>query len=114
MATEPSRKEIWFANLDPTRGHEQFGTRPVLIVSTNTFNHGPADLVIAAALTTRARRVRSRVRIEPPNGGVKTTSFVMCETVRSISKERLLQRWGVVSDETMEQIADYLRVLMEL
>jgi len=39
---------------------------------------------------------------------------VMCETVRSISKERLLQRWGVVSDETMEQIADYLRVLMEL
>jgi mRNA interferase MazF len=111
---DPSRKEVWFADLDPTRGHEQFGKRPVLIVSTNTFNQGPADLVIVVSLTTRARRVQSHVRIEPPEGGLKTTSYAMCEAVRSISKERLIDRWGVVADTTMGKVADYLRILLEL
>lgn len=114
MATEPSRKEIWFTDLDPTRGHEQFGKRPVLIVSANTFNHGPADLVIVVSLTTRVRRIQSRVRIEPPEGGVTASSYAMCETVRSISKGRLIARWGVVTDTTMGQVEDYLRVLMSL
>ena len=36
----PSRGEIWMANLNPTRGHEQAGRRPVLIISTDTFNNG--------------------------------------------------------------------------
>lgn len=114
MAPEPSRRDIWFANLDPTVGHEQAGTRPVLVVSTNTFNHGPADLVIAVSLTTRARRVHSWVQIDPPEGGLKATSYAMCETVRSISKERLITRWGAVSDETMDQVEDLLRILLEL
>lgn len=114
MAPDPLRKEIWFADLDPTRGHEQFGKRPVLIVSTNPFNQGPADLVIVVALTTRARRVQSWVRIDPPEGGLKATSYAMCETVRSISKERLITRWGTVRDETMDRVADLLRILLEL
>ena len=45
MSTLPNRGEIWLADLNPTRGHEQAGVRPVLIISTNTFNHGRADLV---------------------------------------------------------------------
>ena len=45
MPTLPNRGEIWLADLNPTRGHEQAGARPVLIISTNAFNHGPAGLV---------------------------------------------------------------------
>jgi len=37
---------MWLADLDPTRGHEQAGRRPVLVVSDDIFNRGPADLVI--------------------------------------------------------------------
>ena len=45
MSPLPNRGEIWMADLNPTRGHEQAGARPVLITSTNTFNHGSANLV---------------------------------------------------------------------
>ena len=114
MAEEPSRREVWFADLNPTIGREQAGIRPVLVVSTNSLNHGPADLVVAVSLTTRARRVQSWVQIDPPEGGLRATSYVMCETVRSLSKTRLIRRWGSVSEATMEEVEDVLRVLLEL
>lgn len=114
MTTEPSRGEIWIADLNPTRGHEQAGRRPILIVSTDTFNHGPADLIIALPLTTSSRPYPLRVAIEPPAGGLRARSYVLCDSVRSLSKGRLLERWGRVDDEAMEQVEDYLRVLMEL
>jgi mRNA interferase MazF len=114
VTTEPSRGEIWLADLNPTRGHEQAGWRPILIVSTNTFNHGPADLVVALPLTTSARPYPLRVAVDPPDGGLRARSYVLCDGVRSLSKGRLVERWGAVDDETMEQVEDYLRVLMEL
>ncbi|NLJ36638.1 MAG: type II toxin-antitoxin system PemK/MazF family toxin, partial [candidate division WS1 bacterium] len=39
---KPSRGDIWMLDLDPTRGHEQAGKRPGLIVSADPLNHGPA------------------------------------------------------------------------
>lgn len=114
MTPEPSRGEIWLADLDPIRGHEQAGRRPVLILSTNGLNHGPADLVIAAPLTSTARRIPYRVQLDPPEGGLRNTSYVLCDAVRSIAKERLLTRWGMVSPEALAQVADYLRILLEL
>jgi mRNA interferase MazF len=43
---EPRRGEIWLADLRPTHGREQAGRRPVLVLSVDSFNSGPADLVI--------------------------------------------------------------------
>src|ERR1051326_2545528 len=45
------------ADLNPTRGHAQAGARPVLIISTNTFNHGPANLVFVLPLTRTDHRI---------------------------------------------------------
>lgn len=114
MALMPSRGEVWFADLDPTKGHEQAGLRPVLIVSTDVFNHGPADLVIAIPLTSTQRRFPYRVRIDPPEGGLRNPSYVLCDSVRSIAKERLKNRIGAASADSMETVSDYLRILMEL
>jgi mRNA interferase MazF len=74
-----SRGEIWWVNLNPTRGHAQAGTRPALIVSTDVYNHGPAQLVLAAPLTTRDRRIPLWVAIEPPEGGLRERSLAMCD-----------------------------------
>ena len=71
----PSRGEVWVVELDPARGHEQRGTRPALVVSTDAFNNGPAGLVLVAPMTTRDRRIPVRVRIDPPEGGVRETSL---------------------------------------
>ncbi len=115
MPPLPNRGEIWLADLNPTRGHEQAGARPVLIISTNTFNHGPAGLVFALPLTRTDRHIPIHIPIDPPEGGVSARSFILCDAVRSISKDRLgPQPWGSVSLETLRGVEDKLRILMEL
>ena len=111
----PSRGEIWSANLNPTRGHEQALQRPVLIVSTNTFNHGPADLVFVLPLTRTDRGIPFHVAVDPPEGGLRARSYILCDAMRSIAKERLgRSAWGVVSRQTMAKVEYRLRTLLEL
>lgn len=111
----PSRGEIWTANLDPTLGHEQAGQRPVLVISTDPFNHGPADLVFVLPLTRRDRGIPVHVRVEPPEGGLSVTSFVLCDGLRSVSRGRLgAAPRGRVSRATLTRVEDCLRTLLEL
>ena len=110
----PVRGEIWLADLDPTRGHEQAGRRPVLVISDNTFNRGLADLVIVLPVTSRLRGIPSHVRVVPPEGGLKSESVILCEGIRSIAKPRLTTRWGAVSRRTLIAVEDILRILLRL
>ena len=115
MAVQPSRGELWSADLDPTRGHEQAGLRPVLIVSNDTFNHGPANMVIVVPLTRTGRRIPLHVTLDPPEGRVRERSYILCDNVRAISKDRLTgQPWGMVSPATMDTVADFLTILLDL
>ena len=109
-----SRGEIWLTDLNPVRGHEQAGKRPVLVVSADAFNHGPANLVVVVPLTTRDRGIPLRVPIEPPDGGVRDRSFAMCEAVRSVSTERLVRRFGAVGGSTLAAVEDRLRILLQI
>jgi len=108
------RGEVWLVDLNPTRGHEQAGMRPAVVVSVDPFNRGPAGLVILVPLTTRDRGVPLHVALTPPDGGVRQLSFAKCEDVRSVSVERLAECWGRVSDRTMATIEDRLRIVMGL
>jgi mRNA interferase MazF len=115
MPSLPNRGEIWLADLNPIRDHEQAGTRPVLIISANTFNHGPAGLVFVLPLTRTDRRIPIHVPIDPPEGGVSARSYILCDAVRSIAKDRLGPGpWGSVSRATLSKVEDNLRILMEL
>ena len=113
-ARKPARGEIWDSDLNPSRGHEQGGTRPVLIVSVDPFNQGPSGLVIVVPISTKDKKVRSQVPVEQGEGGLKTKSFIKCEAIRSISTERLRSRWGTISTATMSAVEDRLRILMNL
>ena len=112
--TTPLRGEVWLVELDPTRGREQAGKRPGLVISTNGFNKSPADLVVLIPITSKDKGIPWHVAIAPPERGVKTKRFAMCEAVRSVSKERLVQRWGAVSAATLDEIEDRLRILFDL
>jgi len=109
-----SRGEVWLANLNPIRGHEQAGRRPVLVISEDIFNQGPAGLVIVLPLTSAYRGIPSHIPITPPEGGVKTPSFILCEAIRSIAKERLMRPFGAVSHYTVMAVEDRLRILLGL
>lgn len=114
MQPPPARGEIWMTDLDPVRGHEQAGKRPALVISADTFNAGPAGLAVVLPLTTRHKGVRSHVPIHAPEGGLRKSSFIKCEDIRSVAQERLTRCLGAVSAETMEAVAYRVRVLLDL
>jgi mRNA interferase MazF len=110
----PCCGEVWMVELGATRGHEQAGRRPGLVVSMDGFNHGPAGLVVLVPLTTRERGIPWHVAVSPPEGGLKRPSFIKCEDIRSISRTRLVRQLGDVSATTMAKVRDRLRILLEL
>ena len=111
---QPKRGEIWIADLNPVRGHEQAGKRPVLIVSTDRFNSGPAELVMVVPITSKGKGIPWHVAVKPPEGGLRTLSFLMCEMTRSITTDRLTKRSGALADTTMDEVEDRLRILLDL
>lgn len=110
----PARGEVWLADLDPTRGHEQAGRRPVLVLSETLFNRGPAGLAVVLPITSRLRPIPSHVRLVPPEGGLRKESAVLCEAIRSISSERLSARLGEVRASTLAKVEDVVRILLGL
>lgn len=111
---EPSRGEVWDLHFDPANGHEQGATRPGLILSEDIFNEGPAEMVVVAPITRTQRKIRWHVPVAAPEGGLSTESFIQCEDVRSVSKQRLKRRRGRVSPPVMQQVEDRLRILLGL
>ncbi len=111
---KPSRGEIWMVDLNPVRGDEQAGQRPCLIVSVNLFNHGPAELLVVLPITTREKRIPFHIPIEPDESGLAIRSYIKCEDIRSISKDRLTKQKGLASPEIMDLVEDRLRILLKL
>ena len=110
----PSRSEVWTVNLNPVKGHEQAGHRPGLVISVNTFNHGPAGLVAIIPITTKEKGIPFHVAISPPEGGVSQKSFIKCEDIRSVSTERLSKCLGTVSLKTLQAVEERLKILLDL
>ncbi len=88
--------------------------RPGLIVSVDTFNHGPAELIVVIPLTSRRKGIPLHVRITPPEGGLTLESYAKCEDIRSVSKICLSRKLGRVTCDTVVAVEDRLRILIEL
>ena len=102
-----SQGDVWWVDLDPTRGREQRGRRPAVVVSVDHLNHGPAELVFVVPITSKEKGIPFHVR-------TAGHGFAKCEDTRSISTERLLNRKGRISSGEMAQIRDVLRMLLGL
>src|SRR3954465_2493259 len=108
------RGEIWLLDLDPTRGHEQAGRRPALIISANAVNNGPSNLVTIVPLTTKARPLFSHLPVHPPEAGLSRESYIICDQVRPVSGDRLVKRYGRLSPATLREVEHRLRLLLDL
>jgi mRNA interferase MazF len=109
------RGEVWLAELGPTRGREQAGERPVLIVSTDLFNQGRSHLVVAVPFTTRKRGLPVHVEVRPPDGGLRDVSYAMCEQVRSLAVDQLgSQAFGSVPAAVLRSVEERLRFLLQI
>lgn len=110
------RGELWWVDWSPGRGSEQAGRRPALVVQTDAANRNPRyPNVIVAAVSTRGRDLPFHIRLEPsPENGLTEVSFVKCEQVFTVSKERLEGRLGRVSDEQLAAVGGALSMVLDL
>lgn len=105
--------EIWSVNLDPAKGQEQKGFRPVVIISGDLLNES-LSIVIACPLTTKLKKIRGNVILEPSKeNGLKDMSEVLIFHIRSISKTRFKKLKGRIKSEELNQIKEGLNKLLD-
>ena len=94
--------EVWFTNLDPTKGSEQAGYRPVVILSGNLLNTH-LKVVITAPLTTKIKNYKGNPIIIPNHqNGLDEVSELFIFHIRSVSKERLIKRVGAINKSELD------------
>jgi mRNA interferase MazF len=105
------RGEIYWADLDPVRGREQAGLRPVLIISNDLFNRR-SGTVIAMAITSQPQKAAFPLTLALPTAKLAKPSWVKISQIRTISIERLGKRMGAITDETLNQVVEGLLELI--
>jgi mRNA interferase MazF len=105
------RGDIWWADLNPARGREQAGVRPVLIISHDIFNER-SGTVIALAITSQPPRAGFPLTLELMSATLPKQSWVKISQIRTLSVERLSSRLSSVSPEELDQIVDGLNEIV--
>ncbi len=105
------RGEIRWADLDPTRGHEQSGKRPVLILSADVFNEH-SGTVIAVALTSQPPRAGFPLTLELGSAKLPTASWVKISQIRTLSTERIGRMIGTASPYEVAQVMEGLNEIL--
>jgi len=100
------RGDVYLANLDPTRGSEQAGTRPVLVFQHDTLNKVLPRTVIVIPLTTTLpmARLPSCILIPAGEGGLRQDSVAICHQIRALDRAALLRYWGTLSHERLTEV----------
>jgi mRNA interferase MazF len=99
------RGEIWLANLDPTKGSEQAGTRPIIIFQESTVSKFTST-IITIPLTTNLRRAAlpTCLLISSGQAGLNQDSVALCHQLRVIDKTRLIKRLGQLEFEAIARL----------
>lgn len=105
------RGEIWWADLDPVRGHEQSGVRPVLIVSDDIFN-SKSGTVIAMALTSQKPTASFPLSLEIASAKLPQRSWIKISQIRTLSIERLSRRLATISSDELVQVIEGLNEIV--
>lgn len=105
------RGEIRWADLNPTRGKEQAGQRPVLILSHDVFNER-SGTVIAVALTSQPPRAGFPLTLELTSPRLPKRSWVKISQIRTLATERIGNRLGRASPEELAQVLEGLNEIL--
>ncbi len=104
------RGDVYWADLNPVRGREQAGLRPVLILSHDLFNVR-SETVIAMAITSQSQRAGFPLAVALPEGLLPKPSWLKISQIRTISTERLGRKIASLGPEA---IGESVEALLEL
>jgi len=111
------RGEIYFVNLSPTKGREQTGSRPVLVVSTDAINRQP--LVVTVVVGTDAKNLPRdypvNIRVASVETGLPRDTVFLCFQIRSLDPARFpTAPAGRLPSARMGEVAAAMRTVLEL
>jgi mRNA interferase MazF len=111
----PQRGEIYLVNFDPTIGSEIKKTRPALILQNDvSIQYSPITIVSAITSQFTEPLYPTEVLIKAPEGGLQIDSVALLNQIRSIDKQRLIQRLGVLDTVTMEDVDTAIQISLGL
>jgi len=105
------RGEIRWADLDPVRGREQAGARPVLVLSHDVFNER-SGTIIAVALTSQPQPAGFPLTLELEVRGLPKKSWVKISQIRTLSVERIGARLARAMPEILDQVVEGLNEII--
>ena len=109
--------EIYYCNLEPSIGSEQKGTRPVLVISSDSINHNlPVSTVIPfTSIESSDKLYPTELELDEAITGLSKRSAIMLQQIRTISHKRLLSTCGKITDiNTQERINRALKSYFDL
>ena len=104
------RGEVWWVELDPTRGAEIRKRRPAIVLTANALNRARRTVVVVPLSTGPAPR--SPIELATPSAGAG--SVAVCDQVRTVDKGRLTERAGALSAADLRAVEGGLRAMLEL
>ena len=105
------RGEVRWADLNPVRGREQAGHRPILVLSHDVFNER-SGTVIAVALTSQEPRAGFPLTLESRAAGLKKPSWIKISQIRTLSVDRIGPRIARASEEELARVLDGLNEIL--
>ncbi len=109
------RGDLFWVNLNPTRGSEQAGRRPVLVIQ-NDIGNELAPTTIVAPLTTKSftKEYPTNVNIPKGVGGLKSNSTILFSQIRTIDRQRLEEKIGHLPENYLEKADRAIRISLGL
>jgi mRNA interferase MazF len=105
------RGDLIWADLNPTKGNEQSGLRPILILSHDIFNER-SGTVIAVALTSQPQKAKFPLTFELLNKTLEKKSWVKISQIRTLSTTRLGKKIGQLSPQELSKIIEGLNEII--
>ncbi len=109
----PRRGEVWTVDFSPSRGSEQRGVRPALVIQNDVGNRY-AGTTIVAAITTTIKIYPVTVPLKKGEGGLPRSSMVNFAQILTIDKSRLLRRMGSLSTDRMNMVNSAIKVSLDI
>lgn len=110
------QSEIWLIDLDPTKGAEIQKKRPAIIVNDDRLGKLPLKVIVPITeWKDRYNIAPWMVKIEPNTAnGLSKTSCADCFQIRSLSQERLIKKLGFIDSDTLNEIKEAVRKVLDL
>lgn len=107
--------DVFFCNLDPTFGHEQAGTRPVVVLQNNIANDRLTTVMVAPLTSNlKAKGYLLTVFVEAKSSGLPKDSVILLFQVRTVDKRRLERRVAHLNDQIMQKVEEALQTAFDL